>query len=81
MLTVWSMREGKLLRRYDDFEMPRGVCQTLDGAHFVVGHSVGTSVALSFLDVPSGNPVPELTIKPSYISGSHIFAHALPRAA
>lgn len=81
MVTVWSMSERKLLHRYDDFEQPRGVCLTLDARHLVIGHSRGKSVALSFLDVDTGDLVPEMTIEPSYISGSHIFAHALPDAA
>jgi hypothetical protein len=81
MVTVWSMTERKLLRRYDDFEQPRGVCLTLDGRQFVIGHSKGKSVALSFLDVESGDLLPEMTVEPSYISGSHIFAHDLPKAA
>jgi len=81
MVTVWSMRHGKLIRKYDQFEQPRGICLTLDGAQIVLGHSKGQSVALSFLDAASGDPLPDQTIEPSYISGSHLFAHSLQRAA
>lgn len=81
MVTVWSMRQSKLIRRYDQFEQPRGVCLTLDGAQIVLGHSNGTSVALSFLDARTGEHLADQTIQPSYITGSHIFAHALRTAA
>ena len=78
MITMWSLSEGKLLRKYDDFSQPRGICTTLDGQLWVVGHSLGTGVALSFIDASSGAVLPHKRIYPSYISGSHIFAHQLP---
>lgn len=78
MLTMWSMSEGKLLRKYDDFAEPRGICTTLDGKHWVVGHSLDDNVALSFIDTQTHELATNLRVAPSYISGSHIFAHRLP---
>ncbi|MCA9623183.1 MAG: DUF1513 domain-containing protein [Myxococcales bacterium] len=77
MLTRWSLDDVKLSRRYDDFEQPRGICLTLDGRSIVVGHSVGSSVALSFLDATTGDLLPDQRIQPSFITGSHVFAHAI----
>ncbi len=81
MLSVWSMRQGKLLRKYTEFEQPRGICLTLDGNYFAVSHSLGRSVALSFISTETYEPVPAMRVEPSYIGGSHIFAHQLAGAA
>lgn len=75
MLTVWSMREGKLLKKITDLVGPRGVCLTLDEKAFVISHNVAGSMALTLLSTDDLSTVRH--VPGSFTSGSHIYAHPL----
>ena len=75
MLTRWDLLTGTLLKRYDDFEGPNGVCLTLDEAHFVVSHVHEGRAGLSYVDATSTTQVPEIAASNAMISGSHLFVH------
>lgn len=75
MVTRWDLSTGKLLKRYDDFEGPNGVCLTLDDAFFVVSHVHEGRAGLSLVDARSTTQDPEIAVPSAMISGSHLFVH------
>lgn len=75
MVTRWDLSTGRLLKRYDDFEGPNGVCLTLDEAHFVVSHVCEGRAGLSLVDARSTTQDPEIAVPSAMISGSHLFVH------
>ena len=75
MVTRWDLETGRLLKRYDDFEGPNGLCLTLDEAFFVVSHVREGRAGLSLVDAGSSTQDPEIAVPSAMISGSHLFVH------
>jgi hypothetical protein len=78
MVSMWKLSDNSSMGRID-FTEPRGVTMTLDAKYFVVSHKIDKSVAITLLDANSR--APELTLNPSFTSGSHLYIHDLAAAA
>lgn len=70
MITFWSLADHSLLKR-QDFERPRGVALSRDGARFIVAQ--GTQARVLAMDAATLAPLPETAMDRTFISGSHLF--------
>lgn len=70
MITVWSMKNRALLKRFD-LPKPRGVALTRDKQHVVVAYGEDTSLMLLNKDTLEFKPASHFRY--SYIAGSHVY--------
>jgi uncharacterized protein len=70
MMTFWSLADHALVKQHD-FERPRGVTLSRDGARFIV--SQGTQARVLALDAATLAPLPDTAMDRTFISGSHLF--------
>jgi hypothetical protein len=79
MATAWDLRTGALRRAWRGLQGVRGAALTLDGATLVLSHLVGGTPTLSLFDAGTLETTGRLA--PSFMTGSHIFVHALGQGA
>ncbi|MCK6548897.1 DUF1513 domain-containing protein [Myxococcota bacterium] len=75
VVTFWDLKTSKLVKKLE-LPYPRGVTLTLDQKAFVVSYSPASTLVL--VDTKTLEPIPGSTFEPSYMSGSHVIAYAMP---
>lgn len=73
-VTFWDMDTGKLVKELE-LEVPQGIAVTLDDDQFLI--SYGPSASLAVLDAATLERKPADGIVNAWLSGSHLFIHAL----